>query len=56
MYNLTDKKSPNIRINKVYTRAGDAGKTRLIGSEERWKDDARVEEVRRAKAALDPEM
>ena len=43
MYNLTDKKSPNIRINKVYTRAGDAGKTRLIGSEERWKDDARVE-------------
>ena len=43
MYKLTDKKSPNIRINKVYTRAGDAGKTRLIGSEQRWKDDARVE-------------
>ena len=31
------------RINKVYTRGGDAGKTRLIGGEERWKDNARVE-------------
>ena len=31
------------RINKVYTRAGDAGKTRLIGGKERWKDNARVE-------------
>jgi len=42
---LTDKKtkSPNIRINKVYTRSGDAGKTRLIGGEERWKDNIRVE-------------
>ena len=40
---MTDKKSPNIRINKVYTRTGDAGKTRLIGGDKRWKDDARVE-------------
>jgi len=31
------------RINKVYTRAGDAGKTRLIGGKERWKDHVRVE-------------
>ena len=31
------------RINKVYTRGGDAGKTRLIGGEKRWKDNARVE-------------
>ena len=36
-------KSPNIRINKVYTRSGDAGKTHLIGGEERWKDNIRVE-------------
>ena len=42
---MTDKKtkSPNIRINKVYTRSGDAGKTRLIGGKERWKDNIRVE-------------
>jgi len=40
---LTDKNSPNIRINKVYTRSGDTGKTRLVGGKERFKDDARVE-------------
>ena len=42
---MTDKKtkSPNIRINKVYTRSGDAGKTHLIGGKERWKDNIRVE-------------
>ena len=42
---MTDKKSnsPNIRINKVYTRSGDEGKTRLIGGVECYKDDVRVE-------------
>ena len=36
-------KTPRIRINKVYTRSGDAGKTHLIGGEKRFKDDVRVE-------------
>jgi len=40
---LIDKNSFHIRINKVYTRNGDKGKTRLIGGEKCWKDDARVE-------------
>ena len=42
---MTDKKTklPKIRINKVYTRTGDSGKTRIIGGEEQWKDNVRVE-------------
>ena len=33
----------NMRISKVYTRSGDAGKTRLAGGQEVWKDSLRVE-------------
>ena len=32
-----------MRITKVYTRTGDAGKTRLAGGQPVWKDDVRVE-------------
>ena len=32
-----------MRISKVYTRTGDAGKTRLAGGHEVWKDSVRVE-------------
>jgi len=35
-------KLPKIRINKVYTRKGDSGKTRLIGGNKKWKDNIRV--------------
>src|SRR5574341_1626320 len=37
------KKRKGLRITKVYTRTGDAGKTRLAGSQQVWKDDLRVE-------------
>ena len=32
-----------MRISKVYTKTGDAGKTRLAGGQEVWKDSLRVE-------------
>ena len=32
-----------MRISKVYTKSGDAGKTRLAGGQEAWKDALRVE-------------
>lgn len=35
-------KEPNININKVYTRSGDKGKTRLVGGQSRSKSDLRI--------------
>jgi cob(I)alamin adenosyltransferase len=32
-----------MRISKVYTKSGDAGRTRLAGGQEVWKDSLRVE-------------
>lgn len=40
---MTAKNKVNVRINKVYTRRGDFGKTSLIGGEVCWKDDLHVE-------------
>ena len=37
------KKRKGLRITKVYTRTGDAGKTRLAGGQQVWKDELRVE-------------
>jgi cob(I)alamin adenosyltransferase len=34
---------PRLAINRVYTRHGDAGSTRLVGGQEVPKDDARIE-------------
>ncbi|MAJ44002.1 MAG: ATP:cob(I)alamin adenosyltransferase [Candidatus Marinimicrobia bacterium] len=35
-------KNPNIRINKVYTKTGDRGITKLVGGQERSKSDLRI--------------
>lgn len=32
-----------MRITKVYTRTGDAGRTRLAGGQQVWKDSLRVD-------------
>src|SRR5580693_3224044 len=34
---------PRLAINRVYTRHGDAGRTRLVGGQEVDKNDARIE-------------
>ena len=34
---------PRIALNRIYTRAGDAGETRLVGGQRVSKDDARIE-------------
>ncbi|MFN3198730.1 MAG: cob(I)yrinic acid a,c-diamide adenosyltransferase [Bradymonadia bacterium] len=36
-------KDPKVTINKVYTRTGDAGQTRLVGGQQVGKDDLRIE-------------
>ena len=38
-----NSKQSNIRINKVYTRTGDLGQTRLVDGSKCYKDDLRVE-------------
>src|SRR5689334_17568728 len=37
------RRKTGMRITKVYTRTGDAGKTRLAGGQQVWKDSLRVE-------------
>ena len=42
---MSDKKfrEPKITINKVYTRTGDSGETRLVGGQHVAKDHIRIE-------------
>ena len=34
---------PRVALNRIYTRTGDAGKTRLVGGQSITKDDLRIE-------------
>ena len=36
-------RAPKVAINRVYTRGGDRGQTRLVGGQARQKDDLRIE-------------
>lgn len=36
-------RDPRVRINRVYTRTGDRGRTRLVGGQQVAKDDLRIE-------------
>jgi cob(I)alamin adenosyltransferase len=43
MSNESEFHEPHVTINRVYTRHGDHGETRLVGGQEVPKDDARIE-------------
>ena len=40
---MGEKKQSSIRINKVYTKSGDKGMTKIVSGEKRSKSDARIE-------------
>jgi cob(I)alamin adenosyltransferase len=42
---MADEKfsEPSIQLNRIYTRAGDAGQTRLVGGQRVRKDDSRID-------------
>lgn len=61
-------KEPSLHLNRIYTRAGDSGETRLVGGQRVPKDDARIEcygtvdelnsfiGVARARASAEPDL